>query len=49
LVVTIALLVAAGFESSAFIGGAVFAVAGSVAAPILFCEADQRRRPLWPG
>jgi hypothetical protein len=44
LVVTIALLVAAGFESSAFVGGAVFAVAGSVAAPILFCEADQRRR-----
>ena len=44
LVVTIALLVAAGFESSAFIGGTVFAVAGSVAAPILFCEADRRRR-----
>ena len=42
LVVTIALLVAAGFESSAFVGGIVFAVAGLVAAPILLCEADRQ-------
>ena len=44
LVVTIALLVVAGFESSAFVGGIVFAVAGLIAAPILFGEADRRRR-----
>jgi hypothetical protein len=44
LVVTIALLVAAGFESSAFVGGIVLLVAGLVAAPILLCEADPRRR-----
>ena len=38
LVVTIALLVAAGFESSAFVGGIAFAVAGLIAAPILLGE-----------
>ena len=37
---TIALLVVAGFESSAFVGGIAFAVAGLIAAPILFGEAD---------
>jgi hypothetical protein len=41
---TIALLVVAGFESSAFVGGVVFALAGLVAAPILFGEAGPRRR-----
>jgi hypothetical protein len=44
LVVTIALLVAAGFESSAFVGGIAFAVAGLIAAPILLGEVDARRR-----
>ena len=44
LVVTIALLVAAGFESSAFVGGIAFAVAGMIAAPILLAEVDARRR-----
>ena len=38
LVVTIALLVVAGFESSAFVGGIAFAVAGLIAAPILLGE-----------
>ena len=42
LVVTIALLVVAGFESSAFIGGIAFAVAGLIAAPILLCEVDRQ-------
>ena len=44
LVVTIALLVVAGFESSAFVGGIAFAVAGLIAAPILLGEVDPRRR-----
>ena len=44
LVMTIALLVVAGFESSAFVGGIAFAVAGLSAAPILLCEPDARRR-----
>jgi hypothetical protein len=35
LLVTIALLVVAGFESSAFVGGIAFAVGGLVAAPIV--------------
>jgi hypothetical protein len=44
LVVTIALLVVAGFESSAFVGGITFAVAGLFATPILLSEVDARRR-----
>ena len=44
LVVTIALLVVAGFESSAFVGGVAFAVAGLIAAPILLSEIDRQRR-----
>jgi hypothetical protein len=44
LVMTIALLVVAGFESSAFVGGIAFAVAGLSAAPILLGEPDARRR-----
>ena len=41
---TIALLVVAGFESSAFVGGIAFAVAGLIAAPILLGEVDPQRR-----
>ena len=44
LAVTIALLVVAGFESSAFVGGIAFAVTGLIAAPILLGEVDQQRR-----
>ena len=44
LVVTIALLVVAGFESSAFVGGVAFAVAGLIAAPILIGEVHPQRR-----
>jgi hypothetical protein len=44
LVVTIALLVVAGFESSAFVGGVAFAVAGLIAAPILLSEVDRQQR-----
>ena len=40
LVLTIALLIVAGFESSAFVGGITFAFAGLIAAPILFGETD---------
>jgi hypothetical protein len=43
-VVVIALLIVAGFESSAFVGGITFALAGLVAAPMLFAEADPQRR-----
>jgi hypothetical protein len=44
LAVTIALLVVAGFESSAFVGGVAFALAGSIAAPILLGAADPQQR-----
>ncbi len=44
LVVTIALLVVAGFESSAFVGGFAFAVAGLIAAPILLSAVRPQRR-----
>ena len=44
LVVTIALLVVAGFESSAFVGGIAFAVAAVIAAPILLSAVDPQRR-----
>jgi len=44
LVMTIALLVVAGFESSVFVGGIAFAVAGLSAAPILLGEPDAQRR-----
>ena len=43
LVVTIALLVVAGFESSAFVGGIAFAVGGLVAAPMLLGAAHPQR------
>ena len=44
LVVTIALVIVAGFESSAFVGGVAFAVAGLIAAPIVIGAAHPRRR-----
>jgi hypothetical protein len=44
LVVTIALLVVAGFESSAFVGGIAFTVGGLVAAPILLGAVRPQRR-----
>jgi len=44
LVVTIALLIVAGFESSTFVGGITLAIAGLIAAPILLGEADPSRR-----
>jgi hypothetical protein len=44
LVVTIALLVVAGFESSAFVGGITFAVAGAIAASILLSAVHPQRR-----
>jgi hypothetical protein len=44
LVVPIALLIVAGFESSVFVGGIAFAFAGLIAAPILFAETDPQRR-----
>jgi len=44
LVLTIALLIVAGFESSTFVGGITLAFAGLIAAPIVFGEADLSRR-----
>jgi len=44
LVVTIALVIVAGFESSAFVGGVAFAIAGLIAAPILIGEVHPQRR-----
>jgi hypothetical protein len=44
LILTIAMLIIAGFESSAFVGGITFAFAGLIAAPILFTAADAKRR-----
>ena len=44
LVITIALLIVAGFESSTFVGGITLAIAGLIAAPILLGEADPSRR-----
>jgi hypothetical protein len=44
LALTLALVVAAGFESSTFVGGIAFALAGIVAAPVLFAAASPARR-----
>ena len=44
LVAAIALLIAAGFESSTFVGGVTLAFAGLIAAPIIFGEVDPPRR-----
>jgi hypothetical protein len=41
---TLVLLVVAGFESSAFVGGVTFAVASLLAAPILFAAVTPARR-----
>jgi hypothetical protein len=41
---TLALLVAAGFESSAFVGGFTFAIAALVSAPLLFAAIEVKRR-----
>ena len=40
----LALVVVAGFESSTFVGGVTFAIAGVAAAPILFTATSPRRR-----
>jgi hypothetical protein len=42
--VTIALVVVAGFESSAFVGGVAFAVAACIAGPVLIGEVHPQRR-----
>ena len=44
LILTIALLLVAGFESSAFIGGITLAIGGLIAAPIVFGETHPQRR-----
>ena len=44
LVLTLALVIVAGFESSTFVGGVTFAVAGLFAAPILFAATAPARR-----
>jgi hypothetical protein len=44
LLLTIALLTVAGFESSAFVGGITLALAGLIAAPILFGQVEPHRR-----
>ena len=42
--VVLALIVAAGFESSSYVGGVTFAVAALAAAPLLFAAADPSQR-----
>jgi hypothetical protein len=42
--VTLALVVAASFESSAFVGGVTFAIAALVAAPLLLSVIEEKRR-----
>ena len=49
LALTIALLIVAGFESSTFVGGVTFAIAGLIAAPIFFTAADPSRRARFAG
>jgi hypothetical protein len=44
LIVPLALVIVAGFESSTFVGGVTFAVAALVAAPILFAATNPARR-----
>ncbi len=43
-VVTLALVVAAGFESSAFVGGVTFAIAALLSAPLLFAAIETKHR-----
>jgi hypothetical protein len=47
LLLTLVLTVAAGFESSTYVGGVTFAIAASAAAPVLFAGIDRARRPLF--
>ena len=44
LVLTLALLIVAGFESSTFVGGITFAIAALLAAPIVFTAVNPARR-----
>lgn len=44
LVLTIALLIVAGFESSTFVGGVTFALAAIIAAPLVLSAVDAARR-----
>ncbi len=44
LVLIIAMLIVAGFESSTFVGGITFAFASLIAAPMLFVAANSKRR-----
>ena len=44
LILTLALLIVAGFESSTFVGGVTLAVAGLIAAPVLFAATNPRLR-----
>jgi hypothetical protein len=44
LILTLALVIVAGFESSTFVGGVTFAIAGLIAAPILLAATDPARR-----
>ncbi len=44
LILTLALVIVAGFESSTFVGGVTLAVAGLVAAPVLFAATNPRLR-----
>jgi hypothetical protein len=44
LILTLALVVVAGFESSTFVGGITFAIAAIMAAPILFIATNPARR-----
>jgi hypothetical protein len=43
-ILTVALVVAASFESSAFVGGVTFAIAALAAAPLLFFAIEEKRR-----
>jgi hypothetical protein len=43
-IVTLALVVAASFESSAFVGGVTFAIAALAAAPLLLSAIEEKRR-----
>ena len=44
LILTLALVIVAGFESSTFVGGITFAIAGLIAAPMLFVATQPARR-----
>jgi len=43
-ILTLALVIAASFESSAFVGGVTFAIAALVAAPLLLSAIEEKRR-----